>query len=103
MSNHEKWSFNLPDFQGRYLGGNGQGYVSESLPNITGKYGARGMRDPVTTSGAFYDAGTYAGGDSGESSSSRLIGFDASRSSSAYQDGAKVKPDTLLCNLVIKY
>ena len=96
-------SFNLPDFHGRYLSGNGQGYVPESLPNITGEFGATGTGLTSDTSGSFSKTQVSGKVQSGSVGYEQTISFDASLSSSTYQDGAKVKPDTLLCNLVIKY
>ena len=62
----------------------------ESLPNIKGKVGAIGGTGFVAE-GAFYDAGS--GGilaNTGEAD--KNAGFDASRSSSAYKNGALVRP-----------
>lgn len=65
-------------------------FDDESLPNIKGKVGAIGGTGFVAE-GAFYDAG--AGGvlaNTGEAD--KNAGFDASRSSSAYKNGALVRP-----------
>lgn len=76
----------LPDFRNRVAwGASDFGYVEAGLPNITGKFGAINTVGGFTADGAFYDLGSaydcdydYIGG--------RLIGFDASRSSSIYKN-----------------
>lgn len=65
----------------------------ESLPNITGILGFGGS---VTRTGAFgaeptYVGGSYGGGDT--AAANYFTNFNASRSSSTYQDNAKVQPD----------
>lgn len=73
-------------------------FISESLPNISGK-GSLGYRPHTggTMEGAFYydgvDTGLTAGG--GTEYTTLGFGFNASRSSSTYQDGAKVRPDSV--------
>lgn len=72
-------------------------FINESLPNITGElvefmHGS----GSASTSGAFET--TYkssAGSSSGSGTSYESTTFDASRVSSTYQDGAKVKPDSV--------
>lgn len=68
-------------------------YVEESLPNITGTVASSWSNDKSTT-GAFKNEGddpyTSMGGDSGWNNST-WSSFDDSRSSSTYQDGAKVQ------------
>lgn len=66
---------------------------AESLPNITGTYviGCLTNGNP-TTSGALYNYGSGTTSQ-GQSGTSPAIGFDASRSSSTYQDNAKVNPE----------
>lgn len=63
----------------------------ESLPNITGSLS--GVRSSGITSGAFTYLlnSNYSGHP--ETAGKEGISFDASRSSSTYQDGAKVQPD----------
>ncbi len=105
--NSVKPTFNLPNFQGRYLKQRTSGtYGSESLPNITGSLGG----DATTgnyTSGAFYKqttpivSPTYGGTVS--SSDYGRAGFDASRSSSVYKNNAKVNPDNAEILYCIKY
>lgn len=66
----------------------------ESLPNITGHFGEAGISDTNDYSGAFYRySAAGANGSFGTSRGAWKPGFDASRSSSTYQDGAKVQPD----------
>ena len=66
-------------------------FISESLPNITGHIGGLNI---AKIDGAFYNDGT-ANGATGNIISLNIAKFDASRSSSTYQDGAKVKPDSV--------
>ena len=76
--------------------------MAESLPNITGGADvAQGQGYDYRATGAFYKV-NGSGGNWDTGANCRLD-FDASRSSSTYQDGAKVRPDTLLCDLVIKF
>lgn len=72
-----------------------QEFVSESLPNITGTLGASWGGNSSNTGAFRYEGGnpySRMGGDSSWNNST-LASFDASRSSSTYQDGAKVNPD----------
>ena len=69
----------------------------ESLPNITGKFAVGNTQAPSISpmgQGAFVDHGV-SGGTQGASwvAAGTYYDFDASRSSSTYQDGAKVQPD----------
>lgn len=73
-------------------------FGAESLPNVAGTFSNNGnSRDGGQASGAFYvktQTGLTSNGDVG--SVGGVIEFDASRSSSAYQDGAKVNPDHVI-------
>ena len=79
--------------------------LNESLPNITGETGQSDCSaytyNPYNT-GAFYggrETKGYFMGRSGQSSNNLgLLHFDASRSSSTYQDNAPVQPDAYLLN-----
>lgn len=78
-------------------------YGDESLPNITGILGFGGN---VARTGAFGVEptnvyGSYGGGDT--SGANYFTNFNAYRSSSTYQDGAKVNPDNLQVQYIIKY
>ena len=97
----------MPNFQGRYLKQGTVGtYGSESLPNITGTFGGSAATGN-DVSGAFYKqtipitSPTYGGvvspPDYGKA------GFDASHSSSTYQNNAKVNPDNAEILYVIKF
>lgn len=77
-------------------------YVPESLPNITGQWARSSSTDENTTAnsgtfnGAFYQAGTtgtryQTGNSSSKYAGTSQLGFDASRSSSTYQNGAPVQ------------
>ena len=101
----------MPTTNKRYLKGNNRGYGAESLPNITGNIIARATNDKYTIvngSGAFRT--NTSGGNVGTVpysaetvSTDSGVNFDASRSSSTYQDNAKVNPDHIYVNFVIKY
>ena len=74
--------------------------LAESLPNITGLFGYDVYSK--TASGAFYKPNTGdkragTGGDSGSKGADTA--FDASLSSSTYQDNAPVQPDAYLVNI----
>lgn len=64
-------------------------FGAESLPNIKGAFYTDSIPAPE---GAFYDMGVSSPYISGSTSGTK-VGFDPSRSSEAYQDGAKVNPD----------
>lgn len=72
------------------------------MPNITGVVGG-GIYAPASGCGyriddnVPYESGTYFGRGGGR------IGFDASRSSSTYQDNAHVTPLSITTAFVIKY
>lgn len=68
----------------------GKSYA-ESLPNIKGSFVADPQAGAV--SGAFRNNDTRKNGRSGSDDYARTVGFNASLSSSVYQDGAKVQPD----------
>lgn len=106
-------TFNLPNFQDRVIQGAGTRgvvgtYKAESLPNITGnvrKICEEYMLNGNLASGAFHGY-TDAAGISFAASDSTAVGsfnFDASRSSSAYQDNAPVQPNAILIQCCIKY
>ena len=112
---NKRWTFNLPDFQDRVIQGSGtRGNVgtkkAESLPNITGSIdtGSSGtgtatyLKNPL---GAFNRRTINAdwGLKSGNSNDVFGLMFDASRSSSTYQDSAPVQPNALLIQCCIKY
>ena len=102
-------TFNLPNFQGRYLKQGTVGtYGSESLPNIKSNNTNRFIAytsDTSSFNGALTDtfhqsivANNTAAGLTGH-----VLSFDASKSSSAYQNNAKVNPDNAEILYVIKY
>lgn len=73
-------------------------FISESLPNITGFF-ANWWSSINSPSGAFWGSSpTQNAATSGGDKSTQYydgINFDASKSNSTYQDGAKVKPDSV--------
>ena len=83
------------------MGSNTAGnYIDESLPNIMGSiYIDAAVTGPI---GAFQVGNNPYGGETSGGYSNNLI-FDASLSSSVYQNGAKVRPDSLTCCYIIKY
>ena len=76
-------------------------FITESLPNITGRLDLNRDRNVFNSApqGAFYRAETggasWASITASDKNSTGDIYFDASRSSPTYQDGAKVKPDSV--------
>ena len=93
-------TFNVPNFINRFLKGGQVGiYNTESLPNITGKIG---VNDGGIASGAFYGTGEENGWNFANRGTVRTI-FDASRSSSAYKNNAKVQPDNAEIMFCIRY
>ena len=70
-------------------------FGAESLPNITGATSLITNVDDMFDYGAFYkDSVNKKAGIYGQSSGTNSVNaFDASRSSSTYQDGASVQPD----------
>lgn len=99
-----RWTFNLPDFQGRYLKQGTSGtYGNESLPNITGLLNNI-LHNAGSAGGAFTQDTTIVGmTTAGQARSSSNFSFNASRSSSTYQNNAKVNPDNAEIMYVIKF
>ena len=103
-----KSTFNLPNFHGRYLKQGTSGtYGNESLPNISGGIHVidRSIGSPFPT-GAIYSNIETTNWASWATESTKVAGnfiFDASRSSSTYQDNAKVNPDNAEILYCIKY
>ena len=64
------------------------------LPNITGRFGAINTVGGFTADGAFYDLGRAYDCDY-DNIGGRLIGFDASRSSSIYGNSSTVQPQSI--------
>lgn len=74
------------------------GFGAESLPNIRGEF--RGTNawnggEPIIQTGALYSKGNLSRVNGSQQSgyNTYSLNFDASRSSSTYQDGASVQPD----------
>lgn len=73
-------------------------FGAESLPNISGEFrgtNAWNGHEPVIQTGALYSKGNLSKVNGSQQSgyNTYSLNFDASRSSSTYQDGAKVNPD----------
>lgn len=99
-------SFRVPLLKDVYIeAGNAESngeFISESLPNITGNVNTGTRKTDAVdemSDGALYisehggNQNSYSSG--GNSYNYQLVNFDASRSSSVYQDGAKVRPDSV--------
>lgn len=103
-------TFNLPNLIDKFIeGGNSAGTVKAAgLPNITGtnNYSYRVGSDNLTTiTGAFENKGVSTGGSTGGGGTLALnyYSFDASRSSSIYQnDCTTVQPPAVTCLPCIK-
>lgn len=67
----------------------------ESLPNITGTFGATRAIGYDSASGAVSQSSNLVDSGSGSGRYGRIFTIDASRSSSAYQNGAKVQGDNV--------
>lgn len=86
--------FKLPRTKYNFVGyrNNVGGYVEESLPNITGNISYNGLGGIDSENGALYN--TSGGGNNHETSTmsqGKTINFDASLSSSTYQNDAPVQ------------
>lgn len=91
----ENKQFKLPRSKYNFVGyrNNVGGYVEESLPNITGTFTSGVEGDFINRTGAFYDT-KHTGSLYGyrkNASANMGMGFDASLSSSTYQDNAPVQ------------
>lgn len=99
-------TFKVPTLNDVYIeAGNAESngeFISESLPNITGNVNTGTRKTDAAdemSDGALYISeyggkqNSYGGG--ANSYNYQLVNFDASRASSTYQDGAKVKPDSV--------
>lgn len=98
----------LPDYRNRVgWGASNFGYLEPTLPNIKGEYGnnKNGLYSQVSTqSGALYGTqGNLIGGGSGASGQNTILHFDASRSSSIYQDGATNRPPSIKERVKTRY
>ena len=95
-------TFNLPDFIDRFVKGSSTSgtFNNESLPNIKGGFGI--VLSP-NGNGCFSasSSGTDPRGGGGYPWGS--VSMNASKSSAAYQDGAKVQPDNATVLICIKY
>ena len=97
----------MPNFVNRFLqGGNAGTYNAESLPNITGRFNLIQMIGSESAAGSFQVTKTntdYGSRSSGSGHRDENFTFDASRSSSTYQNNARVQPDNAEVMYIIKY
>lgn len=88
----------LPDFRGRTIwGASNFGYLNATLPNIKGNIAATPYQVTGTCTGALFDNGARAESDANAFVGTHQsgFGFDASRSSSIYQNNATVRPPSI--------
>lgn len=115
-THHQILTFNLPNFQDRVIQGSGTRgsvgtYKTESLPNITGDVYSTNRyipNDSINARGVFSYLNQYHepfGSVSSYEANSKFssIGFNASWSSSVYQNSAPVQQNALLIQCCIKY
>ena len=100
-------TFQLPDFRDRVLwGAENFGYLSATLPNIKGGIDMLvTYKNSTAYSGAFYTSWSNTWKKSGTDQTlwnSDML-FDASRSSSVYQDNASVRPASVQIRVVTRY
>ena len=100
-------TFNLPDYQGKFLRGLGGDSATdlyttqqEGLPNISGSVGVD-ENGSSALSGAFYNTGSSVSGAEGGGNAIK-VGFDASRSNSIYGTSSHVTPINQAVNWFIK-
>lgn len=96
-------TFQLPDFRNRAIwGANSFGYIEAGLPNITGRFGAINTKGGYIIEGAFSDEGRYGDCD-WDNIGGRLVGLDASRSSSIYGNSSTVQPPSIKVRIKTRY
>ena len=96
-------TFNLPDYSDRVPQGNGRGYVSAGLPNITGAVGSTPSGFGPDPNGAFYQNGSTYLGYANTPVTMKYVYMDASRSNSIYSNSATVQPPAVKTYFIIKY
>lgn len=90
-------TFKLPDFRNRTIWGANAAsevgtYLESGAPNITGYVTGGGQGNNTSYGGAFYDYGQVSDtADSGHAST-RVVGFDASRSNPIYGNAEIIQP-----------
>ena len=106
--------FRLPDLRNqfirgfsRYIGDNNTKVVGErissQMPNITGQFDGCVTNNGAYMSGPFYYTGTSISGSAAYSGTGCYLGFDASRTSTVYQDGcAEVRPINKIVTYMIR-
>lgn len=96
-------TFNLPNLTDKFIQGSDTvGTVkSAGLPNITGDFTADDLAP--SPNGAFYTISDGGVSGDGYSGGARLLGFNASRSSSIYGNSTTVQPPALTMRYIIKY
>lgn len=99
----------MPNTKNRYLRGTGTlgQYLSSAAPNITGSFDARELThlSDNISSGALYSGGTSSYGQmaNGNTGTSIILKFDASKSSTVYTNTTEIRPNSICINFIIKY
>ena len=107
-------TFNIPDYRGCFLrmfstdtNENTNMYAKQNsgVPNITGTFNGGSLGNGDSTSGAFFLLGTATGSGYANLQAQDRVGvFNASRSSSVYQDNiTEARPTNYSINYFIKY
>lgn len=94
-------TFNLPNTTDRVLQGNGNGYKSAGLPDITA--GGIVTYNYQTPNGAFYQSANQSGLAQSGGGSGKIIAFKASNSNNIYGASNTVQPPACKFNFIIKY
>lgn len=97
-------TFNLPNFTGKWAGGNGNGYLSAGLPNITGTTSSVSNYSNYngSASGAFYNS-TGMANVPFSMNNVAVLQFNASNSNAIYGAASTVQPPTCKSYWLIKY
>ena len=99
-------TFQLPDFRDRTIWGSENfGYLDAALPNIKGFIDELCTYSSAAPTGAFYQGSSDYWRKSGTDQTlyQKDVYFDASRSSSIYQDNAAVRPQSIQVRVVTRY
>lgn len=73
--------------------------IAAGAPNIKGTAKGDDFPPAMETSGAFYNAGNYSDTATGNAKTSKILGFEASRSNSIYGKSTTVQPPAYVVNV----